>query len=237
MEQSSSHNANKTSTSRSEDHHHRLHRARNEETIDRRREAWLIQQEREREHERHKQKMILEYELKRETIVRSQKYFGSLSRQSQDNQRKDCSSQRHCRPSVMSQKLELPNGKTPLFKGPMVSSISTSELRRIKVDIRRNIPGPTATICDLQRDIISPEKVRLKRREDEGMKPIFDRDELKLHAGICVQEEDCQTIKMSDTEKGKRSHSLKQCFKFSCPSKCRSRSPVDSSHRYRPILC
>jgi hypothetical protein len=51
-----------------------------------------------------------------------------------------------------------------LFKGPEGTQINTTELRRIKVDIRRNIPvrGP---ITELERDILDPEEVIVKRRE------------------------------------------------------------------------
>lgn len=56
------------------------------------------------------------------------------------------------------------SGTVPLFKGPEGIQISTTELRRIKVDIRRNIPtkGP---IPELQRSILNAEEVVLKRRE------------------------------------------------------------------------
>jgi len=51
-----------------------------------------------------------------------------------------------------------------LFRGPQNAQINTMELRRIKVDIHRNIPvrGP---FTELQRDIVNPEDVIVKRRE------------------------------------------------------------------------
>jgi len=51
-----------------------------------------------------------------------------------------------------------------LFKGPEGIQISTTELRPINIDIRRNIPvkGP---IPELQRSIVNAEDVILKRRE------------------------------------------------------------------------
>jgi len=51
-----------------------------------------------------------------------------------------------------------------LFRGPQNAQINTMELRRIKVDIHRNIPvkGP---VTELQRDIVNPEDVIVKRRE------------------------------------------------------------------------
>ena len=60
-------------SSSSNEDYHRLRRTRSKEDIDERRQAWLIQQEREREHEIRKQKMILEYELKRAAILSSSK--------------------------------------------------------------------------------------------------------------------------------------------------------------------
>jgi len=51
-----------------------------------------------------------------------------------------------------------------LFRGPENAQINTMELRRIKVDIHRNIPVK-GSITELQRDIVNPEDVILKRRE------------------------------------------------------------------------
>lgn len=56
------------------------------------------------------------------------------------------------------------SGTVPLFKGPEGTQFSTTELRRIKVDIHRNIPAKEP-VTELQRDIINPEDVILKRRE------------------------------------------------------------------------
>lgn len=51
-----------------------------------------------------------------------------------------------------------------MFRGPQNAQINSMELHRIKVDIHRNIPvkGPVA---ELQRDILNPEDVIVKRRE------------------------------------------------------------------------
>lgn len=51
-----------------------------------------------------------------------------------------------------------------MFKGPESTPISTMELRRIKVDIRRNIPAQ-ASVTELHRDIVAPEDVIVKRRD------------------------------------------------------------------------
>lgn len=52
----------------------------------------------------------------------------------------------------------------PLFRGPENAHINVMELCQIKVDIHRNIPikGP---ITELERDILNPEDVIVKRRE------------------------------------------------------------------------
>ncbi|EFN76632.1 hypothetical protein EAI_07167 [Harpegnathos saltator] len=60
------------------------------------------------------------------------------------------------------------SGAVPLFKGPEGTQISTAELRRIKVDIRRNIPAK-GQVTELQRDILNPEDVILKRREGKTL--------------------------------------------------------------------
>lgn len=52
-----------------------------------------------------------------------------------------------------------------MFKGPEGTKISTTELRRIKVDIRRNIPEQGPVTTELKRDILDPEDVIVKRRE------------------------------------------------------------------------
>lgn len=51
-----------------------------------------------------------------------------------------------------------------MFRGPQNAQINSMELRRIKVDIHRNIPvkGP---VTELERDILNPEDVIVKRRE------------------------------------------------------------------------
>lgn len=54
---------------------------------------------------------------------------------------------------------------TSLFRGPEGTQVSATELRKIKVDIHRVLPGkPTTTTDELKRDIINPEDVMLKRR-------------------------------------------------------------------------
>lgn len=63
-------------------------------------------------------------------------------------------------------RLETPGGSEPLFRGPSTSSRPTeTELRQIKVDIHRNLPGAVDASGELQREIINPDDVKVKRRE------------------------------------------------------------------------
>ena len=55
--------------------------------------------------------------------------------------------------------------RTPLFKGGSGIKISATDLRSIKINIHRNIPGTTVAHCEPQRDTINPEEITLKRRE------------------------------------------------------------------------
>nr|AXJ14349.1 transformer B [Leptopilina clavipes] len=139
---------------------------------DKRKEAWLIQQQRDRDHEILKQKMLLEYELKKATILKEQKE--KSSRRSRSTSRSKDRTKSISKSAIMSEKFETPGGSEPLFRGPSTSLRPTeAELRQIKVDIHRKISGPIIINNDLQREIVNPEDVRVKRREDEGIKPIF----------------------------------------------------------------
>lgn len=71
-------------------------------------------------------------------------------------------------------RLELSDGSIPLFKGGSEMKIDPTELRRIKVDIHRNIPGATLTNRQLQREIVNPEEVTLKRREGNVIFSFFN---------------------------------------------------------------
>ncbi|EFN74340.1 hypothetical protein EAG_13298 [Camponotus floridanus] len=159
-------------SARNEDHDsHSILRSRTEEERLRRRREWQRQQERERQHEKLKQQKILEYERKRaqalgyaepKSVHHSRSKSSSKSPQYRHRGRSSTSASKS---GTLFEKLEgSTSGTIPLFKGPEGIQISTTELRRIKVDIRRNIPvkGP---IPDLQRSIVNAEDVILKRRE------------------------------------------------------------------------
>ena len=71
-------------------------------------------------------------------------------------------------------RMESTDGRTPIFKGSSgMKMISSLELRSIKVDIHRNISGATDAKSELQREIVNPEEVILKRREGNVIFFIF----------------------------------------------------------------
>nr|BAO48217.1 feminizer [Camponotus japonicus] len=183
-------------SARNEDHDsHSILRSRTEEERLRRRREWQRQQERERQHEKLKRQRILEYEKKRAQALRytePKSVHHSRSKSSSKSpqyRRRGRSSTSASKSGTLFEKLERStSGTIPLFNGPEGIQISTTELRGIKVDIRRNIPvkGP---ISELQRSIVNAEDVILKRREGEGCKPIFDREEIKKATKINEIEE------------------------------------------------
>lgn len=130
-----------------------------------RRRAWAIQQEKERQHEKLKRKMIMDYEIRRarEKVLLSRRRCSHRSHSKSRSWSPESQHRRIDKASILSEKLEPSDGTTPLFKGPEGTQVSATELRRIKVDIHRNIPGKT-TIGELQRDIVNPEDVMVKRR-------------------------------------------------------------------------
>ncbi|XP_029159685.1 uncharacterized protein LOC114931712 isoform X1 [Nylanderia fulva] len=92
------------------------------------------------------------------------------------------------------------SGSLPLFKGPEGIQISTTELCRIKVDIHRNILTKGPIVTELQRSILNAEDVVLKRRDGEGTKPIFDREEIKKAVTKTNEIEERRTVVAVDGE-------------------------------------
>nr|AXJ14346.1 transformer female-specific splice variant [Leptopilina clavipes] len=213
--------------SRSEDR--RTSDRRVEGEIDKRREAWLIQQQRARDHEILKQKMILEYELRRAILLKKTE---KSSRRSRSTSRSKDRTKSIPKPAIMSEKFEAPGGSEPLFRGPSTSSRPTdAELRQIKVDIHRNISGPVDVNNDLQREIVNPEDVRVKRREGEGITPIFDRVELRpLDKSKFPEEGEHREVKTVNFEKSrKENHLLKRRSRSLSSLEERNKSPRDTS--------
>ena len=88
-----------------------------------------------------------------------------------------------------------PTREHNIFKGPEGTVIDLDELKKITVDIRRNLPrgvvaNSHAPLCFL----FNAEDVVIVRRAGEGSRPIFDRDELKP----CAMEEE-RVIKLAQT--------------------------------------
>jgi len=67
-----------------------------------------------------------------------------------------------------------------IFCGPEGTVIDLNELKKITVDIRRNLPrGVPAAPHGPLRFAFNPSDVMIVRRAGEGSRPIFDREELK----------------------------------------------------------
>ncbi|EFN87027.1 hypothetical protein EAI_05926 [Harpegnathos saltator] len=168
----------------------------------RRRLEWIRQQEFEIQHIKLKQQMIINYEKKRAEAMKlkptSSHHSRSKSRSKSPSYRrhKEKSQLDAFKSDTIFKKLDgSASEAVPLFKGPEGTQINTTELRRIKVDIYRNIPTKRQ-VTDLQRDILNPEDVILKRREGEGSKPIFERDEIKVIGEV----EERRTVVATDGE-------------------------------------
>ncbi|XP_051153918.1 zinc finger CCCH domain-containing protein 18-like isoform X2 [Leptopilina boulardi] len=192
---SSSSRDRRSRRSRSED---RRSNGKREEERDKRREAWLLQQEREREHEILKKKMILEYELKRAALLKKQRTNGSPRSRTPSPSTSRCKdrSKSFYKPTIMSEKFDTSGGSEPLFRGPSTFLKPTeAELKQIIVDIHRNISGPVDINSDLQRDINNPEDVIVKRRDDEGKIPIFSRFNLNQSETSDPKNEETRTIR------------------------------------------
>nr|AGZ61866.1 complementary sex determiner [Apis mellifera] len=161
---------------RNEDNEIDLRSRTKEERLQHRREAWLIQQEREREHQRLMKKMILEYELRRirEKLGSERSKTKSRSPDSRDRSNTSNTS----KTVILSDKLESSDDKS-LFRGSEDIQINATELQKIKLEIHRDLPGKSTTTVEVKRDIINPEDVILIRRTGEGSKPIFEREEIK----------------------------------------------------------
>ncbi|XP_076754884.1 uncharacterized protein LOC143425776 [Xylocopa sonorina] len=214
-------------------------RSRIEDERLRRRREWEIQQKKEREHERLKKKMILEFEMRRAREkglplpkIKDSHHSRSKSRsRSPKDQHRRTAASSMPMTSILSKKLESSSGTTPLFRGPEGTEVSAAELRRIKVDIHRDIPGKTATTGELQRDIVAPENVMLKRREGEGSKPIFEREEIKI---IKTEEtKELRTVVAIDSDNlDYKSKTSKKYTASPNRSRSRSHSPRRTSSRY-----
>ncbi|XP_033227554.1 trichohyalin-like [Belonocnema kinseyi] len=182
---------------------------------------WVIRQDKLREHYELKRRKIEEYDkkykLKGDQMMRSGKHSRRSSHRSRSEVRSENRRSRDRRrspqPTNMSPTLESSDSSIPLFKGGSEMKTDLIELRRIKVAIHRNIPASSTSNRELQRKIVDPKEVTIKRREDEGIKSIFDRDEVKnFKCSTSTEEvEEHRTVKTIDTERtGKKMHSSKR---------------------------
>ncbi|XP_076659974.1 uncharacterized protein LOC143363246 isoform X1 [Halictus rubicundus] len=201
-----------------------------------RRREWKLEQERQRRHERLKQKKIYEYEMQRAREKgllppKPPNRSKSRSKSPRSRPRRPCTSSTTNTP-ILSERLESVDGTVPLFKGPEGTKISAAELRRIKVDIHRNIPGKS-TDSDLQRDVINPEDIVVKRRGGEGSKPIFEREEIKGVVTKTEEVEERRTVVTvnNDTLDGKSKTFKKRSASLS-PIRNRSHSPRRTLSRH-----
>ncbi|XP_043579124.1 peptidyl-prolyl cis-trans isomerase G-like [Bombus pyrosoma] len=234
----------KLRSSHSENYETNLRRT-EEERLRRRRE-WIIEQEKLREHEKLKEKKILEYEIRRALEKGLPLPKGRFSHHSCNKSKSKSPESQHrtvatsSRPntSILSKKLEPSDGITPLFKGPEGIQVSAAELRRIKVyihrnsfteDIQRNVSNE-ATTDDLQRDIINPEDIVVKGREGEGSKSTFEREEIK---SVTVKTEEIVEHRTAVAINNENLENKPEANKKYTTSS-RSRSPrYRSSHRTR----
>ncbi|KAL6264394.1 hypothetical protein P5V15_004503 [Pogonomyrmex californicus] len=186
-----------------------------EEEKQRRRREWQRQQEREKyEYEKLKQK-ILEYERKRALALKYAEEKSSHHSRSKSGSEspsylryKDGSILTASKSDSLHEKLDgHTNATVSLFKGLQNTQINT-ELRRIKIDIHRNIPKVKGPVPELQRDILNPDDIIIKRREGEGCKPIFDREEIKKVTIKTNEVEERRTVVAVDKEQSASSRRL-----------------------------
>ncbi|KAJ8680384.1 hypothetical protein QAD02_016171, partial [Eretmocerus hayati] len=150
------------------------------------RRKWLIQQQKLREHELLKQKKIEEYERRRaEALTRSNNSINHRSRSKSRSRSLDSYQRRHVnedsnnRSRLLSQRFNNSTGSQPSTQRPKGSvKYNDEELKKVVVKIDRDIPRPSRS-HDIQRDIEDHNQITLKRRQGEGVRPIFDREELK----------------------------------------------------------
>lgn len=73
------------------------------------------------------------------------------------------------------------SGDWAVFRGPEMDKIDSRELKKIQIDIRRNIPDHKKRDGPVIRSLDDPLKLEIPRSINEGSKQIFDRDEILMH--------------------------------------------------------
>ncbi|XP_014483787.1 PREDICTED: RNA-binding protein 25-like [Dinoponera quadriceps] len=198
------------------------------------RQEWMCQQELERQRERLKQQMILNYGRKHAEITKHNQTSSHRSRSTSSNtlplyfrHKEKSMSSAAFKSDIVSKKLDgSASGAVPLFKGPEGAQFNIKDLRQIEVNIRRNIlvKGP---VTELQRDILDPEDVILERREGEGRRPIFDRDEIKKAVSEVKKQ---HTLVATNSEQSGKLRIFKRCSSSLSLNRSRSYSPGYPSH-------
>ena len=69
-----------------------------------------------------------------------------------------------------------------VFRGPEEGEIDTKDLKRIQIDIRRNIPENKIKDGPVTRELGDPLRFVLPRHHSEGAVPLFSRDDVKPNA-------------------------------------------------------
>ncbi|XP_015186455.1 PREDICTED: uncharacterized protein DDB_G0283697-like isoform X5 [Polistes dominula] len=197
--------------------------SRNAEEKQRRREEWKKQMKLQQEHEKLKKRKILEYELNRYREIKARSSRGRSASES-DRKTRDRSS----RDKSLDKKIKATSSKssnmadksgfssrddsTTRFRGPEGVKISKEELRTITVNIHRKLSVENPSF-EINRDILVPEEIVIRRRSGEGSKPIFEREELKSNTKEHTTEifEERRTVKAAkSSDTGRKSESLRR---------------------------
>ncbi|XP_058791445.1 female-specific protein transformer-like [Phymastichus coffea] len=207
---------------------------------ERRRRLWMIQQKKIREHERLKQKKIEEYQRRRakelglpyegKSLHVSRSKSRSRSRSEESHHRSHSRSTHNSVSQDMSKKINSSSGNKPLFNGPSEAlKLSESDLHKITVQIKRKIPASSVENTEINRTVVNPEEIKLKRREGEGAKPIFDREELKPAE---VEVEERRIVEASGSRSQDKKPRQKRRSVSLSPKRHRTSSPHSRSERH-----
>jgi len=84
-----------------------------------------------------------------------------------------------------------------VFRGPEGGEIDIKSLKRIQIDIRRNIPDAKVKGDEpVMRDLGDPLRLTLPRRHNEGKTPLFSRDYIKPNSVIEEKPETEQKVRI-----------------------------------------
>ncbi|KAL0274902.1 UNVERIFIED_CONTAM: hypothetical protein PYX00_002927 [Menopon gallinae] len=111
----------------------------------------------------------------RRRYISDTKPISRIKRSSSSRQIRDRSRERFC----SEEKYDVVK---PSYSGPEKDIvIDRDDLKKIVV----NIQGVTTGNDNLRRDIVNPEEIRVVRREGEGSRPIFDREDILINSRGC----------------------------------------------------